>query len=327
MSAPRLAVACWKLVELRAGVDPLTGAVLADPASAGPSPADEAALEWALRIGDASGCTVAVVSAGGSSCEAMLRRGLAAGADRAVRVALEDDEPSDVVAAALAAAIVSPAPDAAASSARGGVVVCCGDASLDRGSGAVPAFLAAELDGAQALGLLSLTVPPGSADGGDGTWRLEAVRRLGGGGRERLRLEAPCVLSFEAASARLRRAPLGRLLEASTTGVDVVGWVPDEDTAGRRPELLGVSPFGPRTRVVPPPPGALTARERIDVLTGAGRDGTAARTLELAPEEAAGELLATLAGWGELPEGLRRALAAEGTPATSVRTSDETEPS
>ena len=42
-----------KWVDRRPEVDPLTGAVHTDARTSGPSDADEAALEWALRIGEA----------------------------------------------------------------------------------------------------------------------------------------------------------------------------------------------------------------------------------------------------------------------------------
>jgi electron transfer flavoprotein beta subunit len=68
-------------------------------------------------------------------------------------------------------------------------------------------------------------------------------------------------------------------------------------------ELIGVEPFRPRTRLVPPPAG-FGPRARIINLTGALHERTAARILTLEPEAAADELLSTLAGWGELPAGL-----------------------
>lgn len=340
MSAPLVAVACLKLVELRAGVDALTGAVLADPASAGPSPADEAALEWALRLGEAAGCEVVALSAGGSACDPMLRRALAAGAQRAVRVALQTDAPSALVAAALAGAIRSFTDVGRASAGQGGsdddarsdLVVCCGDASVDRGSGSVPAFLAAELGAAQALGLVEVTIPPLATGQGDGSWGLEVLRRLEGGRRERLRLAPPCVLSVEAATARLRRAPLGRLIDVGRAGVQVIGGTASGGSAARGTEVVGVAPFRPRTRVVPPPPVGLGASERIALLTGTGREPTAARTLVVGPEEAADELLAALASWGELPDGLTGVLgggeegpASAGTRSAGRTTRDETE--
>ena len=94
-------------------------------------------------------------------------------------------------------------------------VVVCGAWSIDRGSGSVPAFLAARLDAAQALGLVSLSF--------DASPRrtIEAERRLDRGRRERLRVAAPAVLSVEGGSARLRRATLDRVLAARSIDIDV----------------------------------------------------------------------------------------------------------
>ncbi|MGO8877509.1 MAG: mycofactocin-associated electron transfer flavoprotein beta subunit [Acidimicrobiales bacterium] len=312
-------VACMKLVELRAGVDALSGAVLADPASAGPSPSDEAALEWALRIAEATGGHVVVMSAGGPRCDEMLRAAVAAGADRAVRLQLSATAPSAVVAATLAAGVrsvvaapahlpagVAGGSDAAEAVLPAGVVVCCGDASADRGSGSVPAFLAGELAAAQALGLVAVVVPPPSQSPAGVV--LEVERRLERGRRERLRLRAPCVVSVEAVTARLRRAPLARALAAGAADVEVLGGAAGslggplaEPTSGHV-ELVALEPFRPRTRLVPPPAPGLAARDRILGLTGALHERPAARTLVLEPEQAADELLSTLAQWGELPQ-------------------------
>ena len=127
---PPLVVACLKLVDSRPDVDPLSAAVRTDARSAGPSPADEAALEWALRLGRAWGLATVAVSAGGPAADPMLRDALAAGATGAWRVDVDADAPSADVAAAVAEAL-RPHP----------ALVVCGAWSLDRGSGAFPAFL------------------------------------------------------------------------------------------------------------------------------------------------------------------------------------------
>ena len=75
------------------------------------------------------------VTAGPPAAEDVLREAIAAGAARAVRVDLPATSPSNVVASALAGVLA----DLDATSAW------CGDHSLDRGSGSVPAYLAAEL--------------------------------------------------------------------------------------------------------------------------------------------------------------------------------------
>jgi electron transfer flavoprotein beta subunit len=340
VSVPPLVVACMKLVERRAGVDPLSGMAIDDPASAGPSPADEAALELALRIAETTGSEVVAISAGGAGADEMLRASVAAGADRAIRVASRGDEPSDVVAAALAsvvrAELAAQAWPLPAVLGALPIVVCCGDASLDRGSGSVPAFLAAELGAAQALGLVRATVRPGgdsgtgpeqSRDPASAQLELEVERRLDGGRRERLLLRAPCVLSVEAVSARLRRASLGGVLAARAAEVAVHDFETPPGTAFRV-QVTGVQPYRPRTRVVPPPPAGLGPRGRIAALTGALHERPAARTLVLGAEAAADELLSTMAEWGELPADLRsrlamsQELAGEGGPAMAEDTGD-----
>ena len=270
--------ACLKWVDRRPEIDPLTGGVHTDVRTSGPSDADEAALEWALRIGDAWGLDVVAVTAGPPAADAMLREAIAAGATRAVRVDVERDTRSDHVAASLAGAL----PD-------GVSVVLCGAWSLDRGSGSVPAFLAARLDAAQALGLVTL-----SFDGAD-PHRLELERRLDRGRRERLRVTAPAVLSVEGGSASLRRAPLDRVLHSRSVEIEVhISLSPP----GSSPAPVHTAPFRPRARVLPPPPAELDARERILALSGALTDREPPRLVRLDPGAAADELLAQLHTWG-----------------------------
>jgi len=274
-------VACLKWVDHKPDVDPLTGAVRTDWRTSGMSDADRAALEWALRLGTAWSQDVTAVTAGPRAAEAVLVEALSVGAARAVRVDLPSAAPSDVVARCIAGAL-------------GGVpmAVVCGVWSLDRGSGSVPAFLAAELGAAQALGLVSLEPEAGA---------VLAERRLDRGARERLRAPVPTVCSVEAASARLRRAPLPGVLSAPRRPVEVVRAEP-----GPRGQGLGLAasgaavrtaPFRPRARELPAPASA-SARERVLALTGALVDREPPQTLVLPPAEAAAQLLSRLEGWG-----------------------------
>ena len=176
-------VVCWKWV-----------ATDGDERWAGVSDADRAALEIGLQLAETAGDAVTVVTVGEPGAEHGLRTAVAAGAVRAVRV----DAPRGLASDAVAGAIAALAIDA--------TWVLCGDASADRGTGAVPAFLAAELGAAQALGLVA--VEPA------GTGPLRATRRLDGGRREVLDVASPAVLSVEGAVARLRRASLPAELAA-----------------------------------------------------------------------------------------------------------------
>jgi electron transfer flavoprotein beta subunit len=251
-----------------------------DDRFAGVSPADAAALEWALRIGEAAGEDVLVVSLGPPAADAALREAVASGADRAVRIDGASNVDSQHTAVALAAVLTDCR------------IVWCGDYSLDRGSGSVPAYLAAELRAVQALGLVDVSVRD---DGG-----IDLVRRLDGGRREVLAIAAdapdPAVLSVEGSTARVRRASLRSTLAAQSARIEVVGGA---STAEIVPPAL--RPFRPRARVLPAPAGD-TALDRLRVLTDAGSAGaTRGETVELDPADAADRILATLAEWGELP--------------------------
>jgi electron transfer flavoprotein beta subunit len=171
-------------------------------------------------------------------------------------------------------------------------VVCCGEHSVDRGSGSVPAFLANELTAAQALGLIDLTP---TAVGS-----LVAERRLDGGRRERLQVRAPAVVSVEPAGVRLRRASLSGLVAARDVPVEVR--TPEAGPRHQtRVRLLRTTPYRPRPRVFPPPSAGRPPRERLLALTGALVARTPPRVVKADADEAATELLNFLKDRGYLP--------------------------
>jgi electron transfer flavoprotein beta subunit len=278
MSVVAVALKC---VDLRPEVDPLTGTVRHDRRSWGFSLADAAALEWALRLGEAWRLPVTAITAGPPEAEVVLREAAAFGAGQLVRVPAEADAPSEAVAGALGSRLGAAA------------VVCCGDYSADRGSGSVPAFLAGRLDAAQALGLTGLT----PAERGV----LVAQRRLDGGRRERLRLGAPAVISVEPGAARLRRAPLSGLMAARQAVIETAAGEAARPgpAASRRVHVLRTVPYRPRPRTLPPPPGS-SPRDRLLALTGALSERTPPRVVRASPEEAADELIRYLKDQGYL---------------------------
>ena len=161
-------------------------------------PGDDRFAAVAAAGGELHHHDVVVVTAGPPSAERALRDALADGATSAIRIDLptageaaenRGDVPSIVVAAALAEAVA------------GAAFVWCGDLSTDRGSGSVPAFLAACLGAAQALG--GVAVQMGDEPGGH---QVVVTRRLDGGRRAVVGVKAPAVISVEGAAARLRRA-------------------------------------------------------------------------------------------------------------------------
>ena len=273
-----LVVACLRHIDQRPTVDGLTGEVHRDPLVATASAADQAALEHALRIAEVWDGRVIAVAAGPPAVEFTLRLAASVGAqplrvpwppasahlrDRGAtatpdellgspRAYLEDlawDERS--LARAIAAAIRSVDVPA---------LVLCGDRATDRGTGALPAFLAHELSAVQALGLVALEV--------DGATVI-AERRLDAGRRERLRVPRPAVCSVEAAGVRLRRAPLSAALTADEAPIPVAA---PSGAAGagtaRSVRVVRAAAYRPRTKVAPPP-GGQPPHDRLVALTGA----------------------------------------------------------
>ena len=283
---------CLKWVDRRPEINRLTGDVHTDPRTSGASDADLAALEWALRLGEAWGASVVALTAGPSEADSVLRDAVAAGAARAIRIPILLGAPSEQAAAALAGALAAPASPGGSDPLD---VVVCGNWSLDRGTGAVPAFLAAHLGAAQALGLVTMSFDA------DAPGVIRAERRLDGGRRERLLVRTPAVLSVEGGSARLRRAPLDGVLRARTAAIEVASGpkalrAGGSSGHGRAP--VRTSAFRPRAKELLPPPGDLGPRERILALTGALVDRVPPETVVLDPGAAADRLLAQLRAWG-----------------------------
>ncbi len=270
MSTAPLVVACLRVTDLRPEVDLLTGSVRRDRLGVGLSAPDASALEHALRIAEAWSGHVLAVAAGPRSVETVLRDAVALGAS-VLRIPWDDDWSDHGFAAELAGDEQSLARAIGAALVPFGTpdLVVCGDRSVDRGTGALPAFLAHELDAAQALGLVALS--PGPADG---TSRrvLLAERRLDAGWREQLVVPLPAVCSVEGAGVRLRRAPLSGVLAAESAVIPTSALPPRPAAGtgrGTGPVLVGATRvFTPRTRVLPAPESP-DPRIRLLALTGA----------------------------------------------------------
>jgi electron transfer flavoprotein beta subunit len=278
MSEPGFIAVTLKCVDLRPDVDPLAGMVRHDARTAGFSLADAAALEWALRLGEAWQLPVTAITAGPPEAQAVLRDAATFGVQRLVRVPANGNVPSQAIARSLARLL------------GGAVVVCCGDYSADRGSGSVPAFLAHELDAAQALGLTGLTP--------EGPGLLVALRRLDGGRRERLQLSAPAVVSVEPGAARLRRAPLSGLVAARQATIETAAADGAVEYRSRL-HVLRTTPYRPRPKMLPPPPDH-SPRGRLLALTGSLAERTPPRVVKAAADEAADELIGYLKDQGYL---------------------------
>ena len=277
----------WRETE----VDPLTGAVRANLRDRGPNPPELAALEHALRLAERWDARVVAASVAPAEADEMLRGALAAGAAQALRV-----EPARWMARPRPVGLVGGEQQSAIALADAlrrhyGVpdLVLCGDLATDRATGSFPAFLAASLGAAQALGCVRLEPVDGRA--------LRVHRRLDGGRREVLLVRPPAVVSVEAAGVRLRRAGLPATLAGKNAAVTVAST--PAAAAARRIRIIGAHPYRPRPRELPVPAG--TALRRTLELTGAFVQRTPPAVIgPLPPDQAAGELLAYLRRCGYL---------------------------
>lgn len=246
-----------------------------DARFAGMSPADQSALEFALAQATATGAEVTVVTVGPLAAEAVLRDAVACGAHHAIRI----DAPATLTSAQVAEAISTTVPSAQ--------WVWCGDYSLDRGTGSVPAFLAANLAAQQALGVIA--VEP------SGNGQFAATRRLDGGRREVLAVSAPAVISVEGATAHLRRAGLGAVLAAARTQILV-----RQSSPSAHADDAVIYPYRPRARALAAPRGAHPL-DRLRALTdSSGAAPAHGESVVLAPAEAAVRIVAALREWGYL---------------------------
>ncbi|MDX2379072.1 MAG: mycofactocin-associated electron transfer flavoprotein beta subunit [Acidimicrobiia bacterium] len=274
----RIAV-CWKWVAVDRDRD---STELPDRRWAGVSAGDRAALEIALRLRDASDGPesddgeVAVITLGPPEADRALRDAVAAGADRAIRIDGPTRYEGRTVATALARA------------ATGYDLVLTGDFSIDRGTGAVPAFMAADLGAAQALGLVDVATTVYEIDE---VPTIRAVRRLDGGRREVLDVPLPAVMSVEGSAAKLRRAHLQASLTSGDAAIQVLA-----PPAGSPPRIE-VRPYRPRPRVAHAPSGGTLDRIR-ELLQIDGADEMHAETVTLDPSAAARRIITQLTAWG-----------------------------
>jgi len=170
---------------------------------------DAYAAEEALRLRDRSGGEVVVISAGDATVEPGIRRCLAMGADRGVRVATDETAGGDVlgVADALAGVVCEEQPD----------LVLCGMQSSDEANGAVGAALAALVGMPCETCVVGVTVADGAAD---------VRRELEGGLIELRRVLLPAVLTVQAGINEPRYVTFRAIKQADQKELAVVAAPP-----------------------------------------------------------------------------------------------------
>ena len=248
-------------------VDPLTGQIAEDRVLYMLNPADESALELALRLRPADG-RVSALTVGPEPADALLRDALAAGVDRAARVwddALGPLKPA-LTSILLAAALrVIGLPD----------LVLCGGHSADRGSGTVPALLAEQLDWPALTDVTQFELDAG---------RALIQRRLARGARAESELRLPAVLGLDLDRLRLRQASLPKLMRAKHASIpqydlDALDLAP-QDLHFPAMTLHEVMPPRPRARVLFTPDATAPPHERVEQILSAGVAGKAGTLVE-----------------------------------------------
>ncbi len=193
------------------------------------SPYDEYALEEALRIKEAKGGKVTIVTAGPERTQKSIRQGLAMGADEAVQVDDPAVEASDGLglARALAAAVKGLSAD----------LVLAGREAVDLGRGQVPAAVAEILGWPQATDAVKIEV-------GDGKLAVHSER---GGAKAVLELKTPCVVSAQKGLNEPRYASLKGIMAAKKKPIAV------KKLADLGLDAAAVAPRVKVTRLAPPP--------------------------------------------------------------------------
>lgn len=248
------------------------------------SPVDMVACEAAVRLKEASAATLALFTVGSGASEAGLRTAFALGADEATRVASTDGGLSGGTRAGrlLAAAIARDPVD----------FVICGWRSSDSGSGAVPATIAERLGMPLVTNVVSIR----------GKDVLEIDRRLDGGRRQVVRVQAPAVLTVEESLCKPRYPSIiaRKRADRATVSVLTPGELGVELPAST---LTLVRLQGPRplsARLVAPP-ARMGARERLAYILAGGPDQRRASSrLDGALSEQVDQLLAFLSANGVL---------------------------
>jgi electron transfer flavoprotein beta subunit len=218
-----------------------------------PSPYDEFAIEEALRIKEAKGGEVVLVTVGPERAQAALRTGLAMGADSAIHVrdtALDGADPLGI-ARALAAAIRT----------LGAVdLVLCGQQGVGGDHSQVPGMLAELLDLPQVTVAVKIAIGEGEA----------TVEREIEGARESWTTTLPAVISAQKGLNEPRYASLKGIMAAKKKPLQVMdlkalGLDAGAVTARARVVRLELPPPRPQVRMVEGDP-ATQAKELVRLL-------------------------------------------------------------
>ena len=188
-------------------MDPVTGSLIRAGVPAILNPLDANALEAAVRVKEAHGGTVTVITMGPDMAKEALRECLAAGADRAVLLSDRAFANADTLATSYVIA-------SAAKQLGDFDLICCGKESLDGATGQMGSQLAERFGASQ----ISSTAKIVEVDTAAHT--ITAERDLERG-TEVLRAKYPCLLTVEKANFRPRIPNLKRWKASRTADIAV----------------------------------------------------------------------------------------------------------
>jgi electron transfer flavoprotein beta subunit len=202
---------------------------------------DTFATEEALQIRERSGeGEVVVVTVGDEDAEDALRRCLAMGADRAVRVAVEEQLDPISVARALAEVVRAESPD----------LVLCGVQSSDSVQAATGTALAELLDLPRAAVVTKVSLGEGVAT---------VHRELEGGLVDVVEVDTPCLLTIQTGINEPRYATLRAIKQAEQQDIDVRE-AGDPGEPGYHVRRMFVPPKGEGAEMLNGSPAAIAGR-------------------------------------------------------------------
>jgi electron transfer flavoprotein beta subunit len=284
-------VVCVKQIEhiyARTGMDASTHFIAEEDRVSIINPLDELAVEEAVRLREARGGEVVLMTLGALIAERGLRHCFAMGADRMIRI---DDSGLNARDAWTTAVLLS----AAICRLGGADLVLCGKEALDDRSGQVGLMIAERLDLPCVCGITLLELQ----DEGNQA-RVHRARERGD--REVVECPLPAVFTVERGLNEPRYPPLDRLLDAGERAIE--DWDVDaleiaSDLMVRRTRVVKLTPPKPRTKRVAAPASSLSAQDRIQMLMGGGagkrKKKEDSKLVELPPREAAERVLEFLA--------------------------------
>jgi electron transfer flavoprotein beta subunit len=269
-------------VYARTGMDPSTHFIAEADRVNIINPLDELAVEEAVRLREARGGEIILLTLGELSAEKELRRCFAMGADRMVRI---DDSSFDATDAWTTAVVLS-----AAIRRIGPDLVLCGKEALDDRCGQVGLTIAELLDLPCVCGITHLDLK-------DEGKRMVVHRALERGDREVVECSLPAVFTVDKGLNEPRYPPLEDLLEA--TEKEIEHWDPraldiEPGLMACRTRVVKVTPPKPRTKKIAAPASSMSAQDRIQMLMGGGTTGKKkedSKIVELPPRQAAKKVL------------------------------------